>query len=112
MARELKIVADFYDFILWMTRHVEKFPRHHRYSLGMSIENRLQAILALLLRAQYAKEKRALLDEANTELDILRFQVRLAKDLKALAISSQEHAVKLMLDIGAQIGGWRKASQT
>ncbi|MBN1510756.1 MAG: hypothetical protein JXB13_01965 [Phycisphaerae bacterium] len=29
MAQELKIVADFHDFTLWLTRHVEKFPRHH-----------------------------------------------------------------------------------
>jgi len=78
----------------------------------MSIENRMQAILALILRAQFAKDKRALLEEANTELDVLRFQVRLAKDLKVLPITSQEHAVALMLDIGAQLGGWIKACKT
>ena len=34
MPRELKVISDFYDFMLWLVRHVEKFPRHHRYSLG------------------------------------------------------------------------------
>ena len=33
MARELKVISDFYDFALWLIRHVEKFPRHHRYSM-------------------------------------------------------------------------------
>jgi len=42
---ELKVIADFYDFMLWMIRHTEKFPRHHRYSLGVAIENRLQSKL-------------------------------------------------------------------
>ena len=112
LAQELKVIADFYDLLLWVIQHTEKFPRHHRYSLGLSIENRLQAILALLLRAKYSHEKRAMLEEANLELEILRFQVRLAKDLKALAASSHEHAVKRMLDVGSQIGGWLKAQKT
>ena len=32
--QELKVIADFYDFMLWLIRHTEKFPRHHRYSLS------------------------------------------------------------------------------
>ena len=72
MSQELKVIADFYDFILWTMGHTEKFPRHHRYSLGLVIENRLQHILGLLIRAKYAKEKADYLKEANVELEILR----------------------------------------
>ena len=36
MAKELKVIADFYDFMLWLIHHTEKFPRHHRYSLGVA----------------------------------------------------------------------------
>ncbi|GMU26297.1 MAG: hypothetical protein AMXMBFR16_12020 [Candidatus Uhrbacteria bacterium] len=36
MAQELKVIADFYDFMLWLIRHTEKFPRHHRYGLGLA----------------------------------------------------------------------------
>jgi hypothetical protein len=45
MAEELKVIAGFYDFMLWTIRHTEKFLRHHRYRLGIAIENRLQTIL-------------------------------------------------------------------
>ncbi len=106
--QELKVISDFNDFMLWMIRHTERFPRQHRYSLGIVIENRLQTILALLLKAKYRVDKAAYLNEANVELDILRFQIRLATDLKALTIDSQGHAAKLLLGIGAQIGGWLK----
>lgn len=92
MPKELKVIADFYDFMLWLIRHVEKFPRHHRYSLGSAMENRLQTILSLLLRAKYTKDKAARLADANIELEVLRFQVRLAKDLKALPAKSHGHA--------------------
>jgi hypothetical protein len=106
MPQELKVIQDFYDFMLWLIQHAEKFPRHHRYSLGIALENRLQRILELLLRAKYSREKAAFLSDANMELEVLRFQVRLAKDLKALSIKSHGHAAEVMQGIGAQIGGW------
>jgi hypothetical protein len=106
MAQELKVIADFYDFMLWMIGHTEKFPRHHRYSLGVSIENRLYQILLLLLRAKYSKDKARFLDEANVELEVMRFQVRIAKDLKVLPVKSHGYASEVMQSIGAQIGGW------
>jgi len=71
MAKELKVVADFYDFMLWLLRHVEKFPRHHRYSLGRDIEARLQTILAFLLRAKYSKSKASYLADANIEKELI-----------------------------------------
>ncbi|MGD0092792.1 MAG: diversity-generating retroelement protein Avd [Planctomycetota bacterium] len=108
---ELKVVADFYEFMLWLVQHTEKFPRQHRYSLGIAIENRLQTLLALLLRAKYAKAggKVAHLTEANLELEILRFQLRLAKDLRALPLKSHEYAAKAVQGLGTQIGGWLKS---
>ena len=112
MAQELKIIADFYELMLWLIQHTEKFPRHHRYGLGTSIENRLQAILALLLKAKYGREKLIELSAANVELEILRFQIRLAKDVKALPINSHEHGIKLLLGIGSQVGGWIKSLGT
>ena len=58
--------------MVWAIRHTEKFPRHHRYSLGIAIENRLQKILELLLRAKYSHDKKGFLGGANIELEILR----------------------------------------
>ena len=107
---ELKVISDFYDFMLWLIHHTEQFPRQHRYSLGIAVENRLQAILTLLLRAKYTKgeTKAAHLNDANIELEVLRFQLRLAKDLKVLPINSHGHAAQVMLGIGSQLGGWLK----
>jgi len=106
MPGELKVIQEFYDFALWLTQHVGKFPRHHRYSLGMAMEGRVQTILGLLIRAKYSREKAAYLKDANVEMEILRFQVRMAKDLAALPMKSQAHAAKVMQEIGSQIGGW------
>ncbi len=106
MAQELKVIQDFYDFTLWLIGHTEKFPRHHRYSLGVAMESRLQRILELLLRAKFSRQKAVYLNDANIELEVLRFQVRLSKDLKALPAKSHGHAAERMQGIGSQIGGW------
>lgn len=109
MNQELTIISDFYDFMLWVIRHTEKFPRHHRYSLGLAIENRLQSLLGMLLKAKYSMDKAGILNDANIELEILRFQMRLAKDLQVLPVKSHGYAAKSIGSIGSQIGGWLKA---
>ena len=96
MGQELKVIQDFYDFTLWLVQHTEKFPRHHRYGLGMAMENRLQRIPELLLRAKFSRDKTGFLNDANMELEVLRFQVRLAKDLKALPFKSHGHEASVI----------------
>ena len=81
---ELKIIQDFYDFMLWMIKHIEKYPRHHRYSLGYAMENRMQKILELFLKAKYRREKKAILNDANIELEILRFHSRISMRLSVI----------------------------
>jgi hypothetical protein len=65
--------------------------------------------LALLLKAKYRREKLALLDELNVELEVLRFQLRPAKDLEALPVKAHGVATKMLLQIGAEVGGWRRS---
>lgn len=112
MGEELKVISDFYDLVCNLCRRIEKFPRQHRYSLGTEVERRLQTILGLLLRAKYASgsnPKRTFLTDVNVELEILRFQLRLAKDLTVLSLQGHGHTVALIEQIGNQVGGWMKA---
>lgn len=111
MAQELKVIADCYDLALYLSQRVEKFPRSHRYTLGADIERRIQGLLGQLIRAKYSasEERPGLLREVNAELEVLRFQLRLARDLKALPVTSQGHAAGLVQSVGSQVGGWLKS---
>jgi hypothetical protein len=109
MKTELKIIQDFYDFMLWMIRHIEKYPRHHRYSLGVTMENRMQKILEMFLKAKYRRDVKQILCDANIELEILRFQLRISKDLKVISVKSYGYGSKCLLEIGSQAGGWIKS---
>jgi hypothetical protein len=114
VAGDLKVVGDCYDLAVYLSRRVEKFPRSHRYTLGADIERRTQGLLGDLVRARYAgagDRRVAILAEVNVELEVLRFQVRLAKDLNALPVTGHGEAARRLEQIGLQVGGWLKASR-
>jgi len=82
--QELIVITKTYDLILWSCNHTSKFPRNHRFVLGERIERNLYGLLETLIAAQYTKNRQRLLEDANLALEVLRFQMRLAKDLQCL----------------------------
>jgi hypothetical protein len=111
MARELKVIQDYYDLSVYLMGRIVKFPRSVRYGLGMAIERRLQDLLALLVRAKYspAGDRAGLLRDVNVELEVLRFQLRQSAELSALPHGSHRHALGRVQDIGRQVGGWLRS---
>lgn len=58
MAREeLQVVDRTYELLKWFLGHLAKFPRHHRYSLGVAMENRLQTILTFTIGGEVFEGK-------------------------------------------------------
>jgi hypothetical protein len=92
--QELTVITKTYDLILWSCNHTSKFPRNHRFVLGERIERNLYNLLETLIRAKYTKQRQRLLEDANLTLEILRFQMRLAKDLQCLKVESYAFAAK------------------
>ena len=111
MSQELQVLSDYYDLSLLVLKRVQQFPRSLRYGLGRSIEARTETLLALLIRAKYAPrgEKDALLRETNVELEVLRFQIRQAVDLKAVPLNGHLSVMEKLEAVGRQVGGWRKS---
>jgi hypothetical protein len=87
---DLQVIAITYDLVLWTCRHLACFPRKFRFTLGDRLEHRLYDILDQLLRARYSRDRLPLLHTVNQELELLRFQFRLAKDLRYLALDSYD----------------------
>ena len=99
-AEELTVITKTYDLILWSCNHTSKFPRNHRFVLGERIERNMYTLLETLIRAKYTKNRQRLLEEANLTLEILRFQMRLAKDLQCLKVNSYGFAARSIDEIG------------
>ena len=92
--QELIVITKTYDLILWSCNHTSRFPRNHRFVLGERIERNLYGLLETLIAAKYTKNRQRLLEEANLSLEVLRFQMRLAKDLQCLKVESYAFAAK------------------
>jgi hypothetical protein len=107
---ELTVITKTYDLILWSCQHTSRFPRNHRFVLGERIERNLYDLLESLLKAKYTRDRHSLLEQANLTLEILRFQMRLAKDLQCLKVNSYAFAAEAIDQIGKLIGGWLKSS--
>lgn len=111
MARELQVLQDFYDLSVDLSKRILRFPRNLRYGLGLSIEQRVQGILAQLVRAKYAPvaDKGPILGTVNVELEVLRFQLRQSADLGGMTANGQGYVVKCLETVGRQVGGWLKS---
>ena len=104
--QELIVITKTYDLILWSCNHTSKFPRNHRFVLGERIERNLYNLLETLIQAKYTRARQRLLEQANLTLEVLRFQMRLARDLQCLKVNSYGFASRAIDEIGRMVGGW------
>ncbi len=100
------------DLLKWIIPNVGRFPRAVRYGLGSRIETAHLDILEELLHAQYSRgaDRTRALDLANRRLQVARHLVRLSKDLALISERSAVHVAALQVDLGQQVGAWRKAA--
>ena len=106
---ELSVITKTYDFLLWSIRKIDSFPRARKFTLGDRLENTLLDLLKLLLQAKYNRAPSVCLQEANLNLQQIRFLMRVAKDLKCMSIKSYEFSSRQIEAIGAEVGGWLKS---
>jgi hypothetical protein len=102
--QELPVIRKTCDLVPWSCRHTSRFPRQHRFVLGGRMERRLYDLLETLLQARYTKDRQPLLRQANLTLEVLRFQMRLAHDLRCLRTNSYGFACRAPPEIGAMVG--------
>lgn len=107
--KELKIVNDFYLLLKWYGDILSRFPRNHRYALGLRVENTLYDIMELLIEQSDRDKKAVILDKVSVKLDYLRFLVRLTFDLKLITMTQHHAFIEQIDNIGKQLGGWIKS---
>jgi hypothetical protein len=105
---DMLIIARTYDLVVWSCRHIAKFPRSYRVTLGDRLEVRLYGVLDQLIQAKYTRDRQPILRSVNLDLELLRFQFRLAKDLQCLSVDSYGYATRTVNEIGQMVGGWLK----
>ena len=110
MQKITPVVEKHYRLILWMLPKIANFPKDQRFLLADRIERILLDILEMLIEAVYSKNKREILIKVNLKLDLLRFMMRIAKDMKYVNISAYDFFCQSSIEIGKMVGGWLKVS--
>lgn len=111
MKKITPVVEKHYKLILWMLAKISKFPKDQRFLLADRIERILLDILEMLIEAVYSKQKREILIKVNLKLDVLRFMMRIAKDMRYVNLKGYDFFCQSALEIGRMVGGWIKAER-
>ena len=65
-------------------------------------------VLEGLLKAKYTSDRAGILRDVNFQLEVLRFQLRSAKDQRCLSLSGYGFASRSVNEIGKLVGSWLK----
>jgi len=108
MEKITPILEKHYKFTAWMIPKISKFPRDQRFLLADRIENALLDVLELLIQANFSQKKRDILIKVNLKLDLLRFLMRLSRDLRYVNLACYDFFCQRTTEIGRMAGGWLK----
>lgn len=88
---------------------IRQFPKMERHVLGAEIRGTMWGVLRLIVVCNKRYHKKTTLQELDAEIDLLRSQVRMAKNMGHLDFKKYEHWARLNDEIGRMVGGWAKA---
>jgi len=105
----LKIKLKTEDMIKYGYIALRQLPKSEKFSLALDIKRTMFAMLQMIIRANRARDKREALYAIDTELEILRSQVRLAMELGFLPFGKYETWSAHLAELGRMLGGWLKS---
>lgn len=91
-----------------MLERVDSFPKNQRFIFGQRLADRSIRVLEILVDAAYRSRKAELLAEANRQIEVLRWLVRLAKDRGLFTVRQYGFACQGLTECGRMVGGWLK----
>lgn len=87
-------------------------PKQDRYTVFERSEDMILDVIEHLLEAAHSQGavKRKSLEVASTRLNLLRFLVRLLKDVKSIDLKKYAVLEEMIDEIGRMLGGWLRSS--
>ncbi len=86
------------------------FPKTSRYTLGTKIDSLFIEIIEPIVIASYAtsQEKMSFVKNSSTKLDVLKFFLQVAWEIKALDNKKYITLSEKLNEVGRMLGGWQK----
>lgn len=105
------ILQQCFDLLKESITLIERFPKSQRFLLGNRLQSFTSDLLELYIDAYYAsdkKQKTKQLQQANLQLEKLRFFWRLAYEMRFLSSGQYRLLANTILQLGKMTGGWLK----
>ncbi len=101
-----------HDFVLWLLRHTQRFPKNLRHSYTVRLESLAFEFEELILMANQMRgaHRRDYLMLADGKLVCLRSLLRYSYDLNLLGGHQIKHAADYFDQLGRLLGAWLKGT--
>ena len=101
-----------HDFIVWLLKHTQRFPKNLRPSYTVRLENTCFEFQESILMANAVRGRNRLmnLEIADCKLLCLRALLRYTLDLQLLGSRQIEYAAKCVDELGRLLGSWKKGT--
>ena len=103
---KLMILKKAMDFAKWLYNHTNKFPKSHRFSVAVKLENIILDFIEAIETANMRKNKLPLLIKADEKLTHLKTLFRLSYEMRFVNVKSYQFGANQSVELGKMLGGW------
>ena len=109
MDKELPIEKSVHDMMIYAySVPLKQFPRSEKYGLAVDIKQCMHDVVWNLEELKRHSQKKTTLRELDVAVNVLKKYVRLAYDLKYIAVKQYDTWSDKIGEIGKQVGGMIK----
>lgn len=108
MLKDLLVFGKAYELLKWCHLAAARFPKAEKFVLAQRLGNAALDFLEAVIEANESVDKAAPLGRAVLALEKLRIWLRLAFELRYIALRQYEQGCKLGDESGRLLGGWNK----
>lgn len=110
MARyeHLPVFKCVYDLTLYYYKLCKGLPKDIKYTIAAEVKDALGKIVVLIVQANNTSEKSAYITEALVQMEIIKFKVRIIRDLDAIKLKSYEYLSRQYIEISKQLQLWKE----
>lgn len=112
MSTDLQIRQKAEDMVQYGYVAVKQFPKSERHVLSQEMRLTMWRLVRLVVVCNRRYHKKTTIQDLDAELDLLRSQVRLAKELGFLPLRKYEVWSRYLDELGRMVGGWMRSQKS
>ena len=111
MENTLILLQKIYDTFAYLYQTLQLYPKSEKYALAAETKKSCIHVLELAIRANKKYYKKTTLQDADVELELLRYYIRLGYELQLMSPKRYEQLSLKMAEVGRLLGGMIKQAK-